>query len=137
MECIAVSACLLGYHCKYDGGENLNPDVIAYCKGKVIIPICPEVFGGLSTPRVESEITPEGLVVSRHGEDVTRYFERGARVTWELLKQHHCTKAILKDGSPSCGYTTIYDGTFSHAKKSGLGVTARFLKEKGVTFIDL
>ncbi|MDP2424862.1 MAG: DUF523 domain-containing protein [Candidatus Izemoplasmatales bacterium] len=136
MENIAVSACLLGYHCKYDGGSNLNHDVINFCKGKQIIPICPEVFGGLDTPRIPSEIQQDGRVLNKFGRDVSFCFQRGTKLTWEVLKKHHCTQAILKDGSPSCGFKTIYDGTFTNVVVEGLGVTARFLKDKGVTFID-
>lgn len=137
MECIAVSACLLGVHCKYNGDDNLDPHVIAYCKGKLVLPICPEVVGGLPTPRIPAEIQPNGTVQNEQGQDVTSYFEKGSQLTWELLEKYHCTQAILKDGSPSCGFKTIYDGSFSHVKKHGLGVTAQFLQHMGVTFIEL
>ncbi|MCK7488191.1 MAG: DUF523 domain-containing protein [Bacillus subtilis] len=107
--------------------------VIEYVKGKKIIPFCPEVFGGLDTPRIPSERQEDGRVLNKEGKDVTFCFHRGTQLTWEVLKKHHCTHVILKDGSPSCGYKTIYDGTFSNTKIAGLGVTAQFLKEKALT----
>lgn len=135
-EVIGVSACLLGYNCKYDGTNNFSPDVIARLKGKRILPICPEVYGGLTTPRTPSEIQSDGSVMNALGQDVSFCFRRGTLVTWEILKHHHCTAVILKDGSPSCGFKTVYDGTFTNAKIEGMGVTARFLKEQGISIIE-
>lgn len=135
-EVIAVSACLLGYNCKHDGGNNLDPKVVAFVRGKTVLPICPEVFGGMTTPRVPSEIVVPGtLVVNQAGEDVTALFRRGGKVTLELLRKHHCTQAILKDGSPSCGYSFIYDGTFTHTRKDGRGETAQELLAAGVRIV--
>ena len=53
---ILVSACLLGQKCKYNGGDNLSQKVLDYVKGHEIIPVCPEVSGGLPTPRIPCEI---------------------------------------------------------------------------------
>jgi len=137
-EVIAVSACLLGFNCKYDGGNNLDPKVVDYVRNKTVIPICPESFGGMPTPRIPSEIiTPGVLVMNQKGEDVTAFFERGKKVTLELLKKHRCTQVILKDGSPSCGHSFVYDGTFSQTKIAGRGETANHLLAGGIRIVEV
>jgi uncharacterized protein YbbK (DUF523 family) len=136
-DVIGVSACLLGYNCKYDGTNNFSHEVIARLKGKRIIPFCPEVLGGLDTPRIPAELQPDGSVLNALGKDVSHLFRRGTLLTLEILKKHHCTAVLLKDGSPSCGYKSVYDGSFSNAKTEGMGVTARFLKEHGISILEL
>jgi uncharacterized protein YbbK (DUF523 family) len=96
------------------------------------------IFGGMTTPRTPSEIvTPGVLVVNRGGEDVTSYFERGKKLTLELLRKHRCTQAILKDGSPSCGTSFVYDGTFTQTKVQGRGETANHLLSGGVRIVSV
>lgn len=136
-DIIGVSACLLGINCKYNGSSNLNQNVIDYLRGKEVVLICPEVFGDLGTPRIPSEIQPDGRIINRYGLDVTKNFELGKIKTLELLKLNSCKKVILKDGSPSCGYNTIYDGTFTNKKIIGLGVTAEYLINNKIDIIDL
>ncbi len=136
-EKIIVSACLLGLSCKYNGGHNLNQRVIKYIKGKEVIPVCPEVFGGLTVPRIPSEIKNDQKIISKLGIDVTDNFNLGMKKTLELAVKNNCKKAILKDGSPSCGYKTIYDGTFTDNKITGIGITASNLLKIGIDIIDL
>ena len=136
-DIIGVSACLLGINCKYNGSHNLDPKVIDYIRGKEIVLICPEVFGGLGTPRIPCEIQKDGKIINKNGLDVTDNFKKGKEKTLELLTCNHCNKVILKDGSPSCGYTKIYDGTFTNKLIKGLGVTARYLIENKIDIIDL
>lgn len=136
-EVVGVSACLLGMNCKYNGSHNLNLDVIDYVKGKEVVLVCPEVFGDLGTPRIPSEIQTDGRVINLIGRDVTQNFNKGKEHTLELLKQSNCKQVILKDGSPSCGYKTIYDGSFNNKKINGLGVTAMYLKDNDIEIIDL
>jgi len=137
-QVIAVSACLLGYHCKYNGGHNLDTLVIEKVRGMKVIPICPETLGGLTTPRVPSEITSDGeTVINQKGEITTRYFERGKIATLLVLQSNNCTQAILKDGSPSCGTSFVYDGTFTHTKIAGEGITCKYLKQNGIKIIDV
>ncbi len=136
-EVIGVSACLIGINCKYNGLHNLNFDVIDYIRGKEIVLICPEVFGGLGTPRIPSEIQKDGRILNKAGIDVSLNFDKGRRYALELLKESNCKQVILKDGSPSCGYKTIYDGTFNNKKINGLGVTAMYFKENDIKIIDL
>jgi len=136
-EKIGVSACLLGVSCKYNGGHNLNKEVIDYIRDKEVVMICPEVFGSLGTPRIPCEIQGDGSVINRNNVDVSENFRIGKEKTLEVLEQNRCKKVILKDGSPSCGYKTVYDGTFTNRKTVGLGVTARYLIENDIEIIDL
>ncbi|MCK9480126.1 MAG: DUF523 domain-containing protein, partial [Firmicutes bacterium] len=109
---ILVSACILGENCRYDGKNSKNRLLIEQLGGHNIIPVCPEVLGGLPTPRPPSEIFV-GRVFSKNGRDVTDYFLAGAEKTLELAKDKKCDMAILKSKSPSCGVGLIYDGSFS------------------------
>lgn len=132
---IMVSACLLGENCKYNGGNNYSAKVAKYIEGHEIIPVCPEVLGGLPTPRVPAEIV-NGTVTRRGGVSVDKEFRRGAELALERAKQEKIDMAILQSRSPSCGVKQIYDGTFSNKKIKGQGVFARLLLENGFTVID-
>ncbi len=134
---IAVSACLLGVPCRYDGGSKPNEEVIQFlenhdCK---IVRICPEVMGGLSIPHPANEIRfsdGKRYVCDKEGNDNTEAFEEGARIACERACAKECTHAILKAKSPSCGVGEIYDGTFSKTLISGDGVAAALLRERGL-----
>ena len=134
MEKILVSACLLGIDVKYDGKNNKNDKVLEYIKDKEIIPICPEVIGGLSTPRIPSEIIGD-KVINKDGIDVTNNFYKGAEEVLKLCKLFNIKKAILKKKSPSCGVGLIYDGTFTNNLVEGYGITAKLLKENGIELL--
>ena len=134
MEKILVSACLLGINCKYDGNNNKNDKVLEYIKDKEVIPICPEIMGGLSTPRIPSEILND-KVINSEGLDVTDNFVKGANEVLYLAKLFNVKKALLKAKSPSCGVGEIYDGTFTHTKINGDGMTTRLLKENNIEVI--
>ena len=131
-----VSACLIGVECKYSGGSNVLPDekLKKLMDEYELIPVCPEVYGGLTTPRDPSERQGE-KVVSCKGADVTAQFEKGAQTALNMAKLFGAEIAILKENSPSCGSGTIYDGTFSLTLTEGDGVTAQLLKENGITVI--
>ncbi|MDO4816689.1 MAG: DUF523 domain-containing protein [Bacillota bacterium] len=131
-----ISSCLLGVNCRYDGGNNGLPcEKLKELKEKYeLIPVCPECYGGLTTPRTPSE-RREGKVVSRLGEDVTEEFSRGAEAALYLAELFGAELAILKENSPSCGSGTIYDGSFSGKLTEGDGVTAELLKKHGITVI--
>lgn len=135
METVLVSACLLGEKCKYSGGSNYNRKVMDWIEGQrgeiKVIPVCPEVMGGLETPRPPAEIQGEA-VVTADGRDVTEEYRRGAEKTLQLALKSGCRLAVLKERSPSCGGGEIYDGTFSHTVISGDGVTAALLKRHGI-----
>ena len=128
---IMVSACLLGENCKYNGGNNYNQSVIDFVKGHEVIPVCPEVMGGLPVPRIPAEIL-EGAVRNKEGKDVDYEFRKGAKLAWQIARENQIDLAILKSSSPSCGSKQIYDGSFSGRKIEGQGVFAKLLMEDGI-----
>ncbi|MCU1721901.1 DUF523 domain-containing protein [Pseudomonas sp. 5P_5.1_Bac1] len=139
---VLVSACLLGQPVRYDGRASGHPDVLqAWQREGRVVPLCPEVAGGLPTPRPPAEIPGgqggavldgEAQVVTIVGEDVSAAFLAGARLALELVRRHGIRVAVLKSGSPSCGNRLVYDGTFSGSKISGEGVTSALLRREGV-----
>ena len=131
MEKILISACLVGDNVKYNGGNNLSPKIDALLEKYELIPFCPEVEGGLSTPRTPAERVGD-RVINQDGEDVTNAYLRGAELAFNICLFLKIKKVILKEKSPSCGSKIIYDGSFSHEEIPGLGVTAEYLKEKGI-----
>ena len=134
-EKILVSACLLGIDCKYSGGNNLNEKVLEYIKDYEVIPVCPEIMGGLSTPRPPSERIGD-KVLNNQGTDVTNEYTKGALETWKLAKLFNVKKALLKAKSPSCGKGKIYDGTFTSTLIEGNGVTVDLLESNGIEVIS-
>lgn len=130
-----VSACLCGINCKYNGGNNFNPKLYKEMMEGKLFPVCPEVLGGLGTPRIPCEIKG-GRVINREGHDVTESFIEGARKTLEIARMMGAKKAILKQRSPSCGSGMIYDGSFSGKVIEGYGITARMLKENGIDVVS-
>jgi len=130
---IAVSACLAGFNCRYSGDNHELESIVRLVKEGKALPLCPEQLGGLPTPRDSAEITPKQTVLTAKGEDYTEAFVRGAHETLRLCKLFDCQTAILKAKSPSCGSGQIYDGTFSKTIIAGDGITARLLKENGIT----
>lgn len=133
---ILVSACLLGRDCKYNGGNNYSEKVAEYVKGHDVIPVCPEVAGGLPIPRIPCEIVG-GTVTNRNGESKDREFRAGADICLKKALEEKVDLAILQSRSPSCGAKQIYDGSFTGKLIPGKGVFAEMLSEKGIKIIDL
>lgn len=132
---ILVSSCLLGENCNYKGG-NSKSRILEKLKDSVeYIPVCPEVMGGLSTPRVPAEIKG-GRVVTKTGLDVTEEFAKGAEIAFEKALENNCLLAVMKKRSPSCGFGKIYDGTFSGRLIDGNGIATALLAEKGIDIIQ-
>ncbi len=130
MDSVLISACLLSLACRYDGGWR-EYDLKGLEKKFHLIPICPEIYGGLPTPRVPSEIVGD-KVINREGVDVTAQYNKGAREALQLARLFDAKYAVLKARSPSCGTGEVYDGSFSKTLIKGDGVTARLLKENGI-----
>jgi uncharacterized protein YbbK (DUF523 family) len=143
MNKILVSACLIGENVRYNG--RVKVDESSWLKGWKLqgrlVPFCPEVAGGLPVPRPCSEISGhdgrtvlygDSRVMNIKGKDVTQYFLAGAQKALELARLHNIKLAVLKDGSPSCGSTYIYDGSFSGIKKPGNGITTVLLEENSI-----
>lgn len=133
---IAVSACLLGENCKYNGGNNYNAKLKAFLEGHEVIGVCPEVLGGLPTPRDSSEIV-DGVVRHKDGTSVDAEFRKGAEISLEMVKDMGAELVILQSRSPSCGVDIIYDGTFSKTLIPGDGVFVKLLKEHGIRVMDV
>lgn len=131
---VLVSACLIGVCCRYDGASKPDSRVLALMSGHTLIPVCPEILGGLPTPRIPSEIRGD-RVINREGRDVTAAYERGAEECLKLAHFYGCRCAILKERSPACGCGTRYDGTFSGTLVQGDGIAAARLKEAGIKVI--
>ncbi|GEN32593.1 MULTISPECIES: DUF523 domain-containing protein [Aneurinibacillus] len=137
-----VSACLMGCECRYDQKDNRVSEIEQLVKDGKAIPVCPEQLGGLSTPRNPAEIVGgdgfdvldgKARVIDNEGNDVTGAFLQGARQALLMAQTVQATEAILKERSPSCGSTSIYDGTFSRTKQKGVGVTAALLLRHGIS----
>ena len=136
-----VSACLAGINCTYSGKNNLNPAIQGlYISGKCL-PVCPEVMGGLPTPRYCAEIVGgDGMgvlcgkarVIDSRGSDVTGRYLRGVSKIVRLAGKYKVKKAILKSNSPACGKGRIYDGTFKGVLRKGDGILASALKASGI-----
>ena len=133
---IMVSACLLGENCKYNGGNNYNEKVMEYIKGHEVISMCPELLGGLPTPRVPSEIV-NGVVTTKDGRNVDSEFRLGAEIALKKALEEKVDLVILQSRSPSCGVKQIYDGSFSGNKVHGQGIFAKLLKENNIPMIDV
>lgn len=132
---ILVSACLLGENCKYNGGNNRNEKLLQYLTGHEVIPVCPEVLGGLSTPRLSVELK-NGVAIRRDGVSVDREFRCGAEKALQIAKESGAELAILQSRSPSCGVKEIYDGTFTGKKIPGKGIFAALAEEAGIKVAD-
>ena len=137
MDALLISACLLGENCKYNGGNNgLPAETLDALRARFrLVPVCPEIYGGLPTPRIPSERVGE-RVVAADGADVTAAFEKGALATLKIAKVTSASKAILKQNSPSCGKGRIYDGTFTRTLTDANGVCAQLLMDNGIEVFD-
>ena len=132
---ILVSACLLGENCKYNGGNNRNERVLRYVAGHEVIPVCPEVLGGLPCPRKPVEWVGD-RVLTRDGDDCTAAFRLGVQRALEAIGDRHVDLAILQSRSPTCGVKQIYDGTFTGTRIDGMGALARALQARGIPLMD-
>ncbi|NMO34524.1 DUF523 domain-containing protein [Streptomyces sp. GMY01] len=136
-----VSACLRGVPCRFDGRHKATPQSAEAVAGRTVVPFCPEVAGGLPTPRRPAELVGgdgqdvldgTARVVDDTGRDVTAEFLAGARRALEAARRTGCTEALLMPRSPSCGRGEVYDGSFTGALTRGDGVTAALLERHGI-----
>lgn len=130
-EKIIVSACLLGNKVRYDGKDSFKEEIAMLSEKYELIPVCPEVLGGLMIPRDPAEINGS-LVLTNKGKDVTINFREGAQTVLDLCKENHISKAIMKSKSPSCGKGKIYDGSFSHHLIDGNGIAVELLLKNNI-----
>lgn len=143
MHRILISACLIGRPVRYDGaGKPLaDPRIADWLAEGRLVPLCPEMLGGLPVPRPPAEIVGgdgddvlagRATVVTATGEDVTAAFLAGAVAALDLARREGCGQALLIDRSPSCGSLSIYDGSFSGQRVPGAGVVAALLAASGI-----
>ena len=143
-EPVLISACLAGRACRFDGTGAMDDTVSQLvAEGRAVL-VCPEVDGGLGTPRPPAEIVGgDGIdviegrarVMTEAGLDVTEAYLAGARRALATARRSGATTAILKARSPSCGKGAVYDGTFSRTLTTGDGVTAALLRAEGLTVV--
>ena len=131
MEKILISACLVGDKVRYDGKSQYHPLIKELLEKYELVPFCPEVEGGLKTPRVPSEIVKD-KVLNQEGRDVTKQFKYGAELALNICQYLQIKIAILKDGSPSCGSSEIHNGKFDGRMIKGKGITAALLEQNGI-----
>ncbi len=132
---ILVSYCLYGEKkVRYDGREIPLTDEIflQWKKEERLIPVCPEVDGGLPVPRLPSERSGK-KVLGLDGRDVTNEYMKGAIHALRLARESEVAFAIMKEGSPSCGSSYINDGNFTGRKKHGEGVAVEKLRNAGIS----
>jgi uncharacterized protein YbbK (DUF523 family) len=134
MEKVLISACLLGQRVRYDGGAKaLRHPLLARWEAEGrLVPVCPEVAGGLPTPRPPAERMADGSIRTAAGADVSAAFHAGAAAALAVAREHGVRIALLKERSPSCGSAWIYDGSFSGTLQAGQGITAALLRAHGV-----
>ena len=135
MTKILVSGCLLGENCKYNGGNNYNPRVVEFLKGKEVISICPEIMAGMGCPRNPIEIV-DGVLTDCHGKNVDSLIRKSVMEIMERIRDEEIQCAILQSRSPTCGVNQVYDGTFSGKLIPGPGVFAKSLMDAGYLVID-
>lgn len=140
---VLVSSCLLGQKVRYHGGDAQceSPILDRWLAEGRLVPTCPETAAGLTVPRSPAEIVGgdggavlrgEAMVGDRAGLDITAAFVRGARIALDEARAHGVRLAVLKDGSPSCATSYIYDGTFRGQRGAGQGVTAALVAQEGI-----
>ena len=134
-EKILVSACLIGENCRYDGKSNLRKEVLALAKYYDLIPVCPEVNGGMKTPRPNSEIIGD-KVINVRGKDETQFYYDGAYWATSIARIYNIKLAVMKERSPSCGCKVIHNGKFDGKVIPGKGIAVRQLEKMGVKVID-
>ena len=133
---IMVSACLLGENCKYNGQNNYSEKLTTFLKDHTVIPVCPEVLGGLPIPRSSCEIV-NNEVLSKDGKSFTNEYLKGANMALDIARKEKVDLMILQSRSPSCGVNQIYDGTFSGNKIKGHGIFANLAINEGYKVMDI
>jgi len=143
-ETILVSACLLGLNTRYNGERRVHPEVEAFLDSRRLlpIPVCPEQLGGLPTPRPsaafsrgdgEALLAGSGELQDEHGKRLNEVFLRGAEETLRVALLTGCSRALLKERSPSCGCRSVHrNGTLV----SGIGVTAALLQRHAIMIMS-
>ncbi|MEM5010660.1 DUF523 domain-containing protein [Niallia taxi] len=142
---IVVSSCLAGMKVRYNGTDSLNEKITELIENERAVAVCPELLGGFQTPREPAEIKGgngydvlEGnaTVVDKNGINVTELYLAGAYKTLEIVRKLQANTVVLKENSPSCGSSQIYNGHFEGVKCNGAGVTTALLRREGIQVIS-
>lgn len=133
---VLVSACLLGENCKYNGKNNRSEALLRRLQGHEVIPVCPEVLGGLGVPRPCVELR-DGVAYNQHGENVDAAFRRGVEKALAQIEGQQIDLVVLQSRSPTCGVKQIYDGTFCKKLIDGQGMLAAALSARGYRLVDV
>ncbi|MEC1260344.1 DUF523 domain-containing protein [Bacillus swezeyi] len=142
---ILVSSCLAGVECRYNGTHSYVEKINRLVEDNKAMIVCPELLGGFQTPREPAEISGgtgedvlngDAVIMTTSGENVTDLYLKGAYKTLELARQIQADTVVLKENSPSCGSSRIYDGSFSSQKIAGNGITAALLKREGFRVVS-
>jgi uncharacterized protein YbbK (DUF523 family) len=143
MNKILVSGCLNGRPIRFNSTSVSLESAIWdrwESEGRLVA-FCPELAAGFSVPRPPAEIVGatasavlmgRGRVKEDRGTDVTDLFVNGAKLALQRAVADGCVLAVLTDGSPSCGTTYVYDGTFTGGTLAGMGITAQLLSDQGL-----
>ena len=140
---ILVSGCLNGPPIRYNrtNVEVISPIWDRWAQEGRLVRFCAELATGFPIPRPPAEIrggdgsnvrSGTGVVIEDTGADVTEQFMEGAQMAVAHAVNSGCVAAVLTDGSPSCGSTYTYDGTFTGGTINGTGVVAQLLIDKGI-----
>lgn len=142
---ILISSCLAGANVRYDGRNQLQVQLKHLVDNQQAITACPELLGGLTTPREPAEIiggdgedvlNGSAYVITVSGQDVTDAYIKGAEQTLKMCMEHNISQVVLKENSPSCGSGMIYDGTHTGNKIAGMGVTTALLARRGIEVLS-
>ena len=133
---ILVSACLVGVVCTHQAEAKADPSVEALRRTHRLVAVCPEVAGGLPTPRPAAERGADGRVRTADGRDVTDFYHRGAQQAVAIARAAGAERAVLKARSPSCGCHEIYDGSHTRTLVTGRGVAAEALVAAGLEVVS-
>jgi len=139
MKRIAISACLLGKACRYDGTDNRNDLLLEQLKGCELIPFCPEddAFG---TPRPTMDLIDkeEGIraISNETGEDLSAAVEAYAKDFFDSYDD--VDLFIGKDRSPSCGVCSakLYGEHKVLLSDKAAGLMAKEAMRRGIEAID-
>ncbi|WP_461611726.1 2-thiouracil desulfurase family protein [Cytobacillus kochii] len=142
---IVVSACLAGMNVRYNGSNSLDERIQKLLLENQAMTVCPELLGGFTTPREPAEIVGgdgedvldgKAKVIEKSGKDVTKQYINGAYATLKKAQELGATTIILKENSPSCGSSVIYNGAFKGEQIVGNGVTTALLRKNGFKVIS-
>lgn len=132
---VLVSSCVLGRNCKYNGGNNYNPQIMGFLKDKEIVEICPELLADLPIPRPSAELV-DGVVMSIDGENVDNEYRHAVELAMREIGNVDIDLVILQSRSPTCGVNQVYDGSFTGRLIKGQGLFAQALIKAGYKVVD-